>query len=95
MAEDITALLGNSYPLVLSVMGGAVGSPASCCRAWRFRWILTMCMCRATATKPVAASWCGVRPPRRRARPRGAGAGRYSDEGETMAAIRDKVLAMA
>ena len=24
MAEDITALLGNSYPLVLSVMGGAV-----------------------------------------------------------------------
>ena len=53
-----------------------------------------MCMCRATATKPVAASWWASGP-KEDVRDRVVLVlDDILDEGETMAAIRDKVLAM-
>ena len=69
MAGEIKAQLSEKYPLVLCVMTGGRCSAAISCRAWIFRWILTICTPPAMARKPRAARFPGA--PRRGRRSRG------------------------
>lgn len=59
MATEITAKLGETYPLVLSVMGARSSLLANCCLACYSPSILITSMSAAMVIKPTVVNWCG------------------------------------
>lgn len=95
MAEDITALLGNSYPLVLSVMGGAVVFTGQLLPRLAFPLDFDYVHVSRYGDKTRGGELVWRQAPKEDVRDRVVLVlDDILDEGETMAAIRDKVLAM-
>jgi hypoxanthine phosphoribosyltransferase len=54
VAAEVTAMLADANPLVLSVMGGAVVFTGRLLPLLHFRWSSIICTSRATTARPAA-----------------------------------------